>query len=118
MDMAGFTRKQGGPSGSFRDLCIDCGTSAKIAKGQIKIKSGTCPVLYTDKGLQFDDGSHVDADVIIFATGFKFNMPVIVQEQFGPDIVRKANRLDTGGGQLKRNYLPTGRKYHLNLPSV
>ena len=76
---------------------------------QIKVKSGTCPVRYTDKGLQFDDGSHVNADVIIFATGFKFNMPEIVQDLFGPDTARKANRLDSGGGELKGNYLPTGR---------
>jgi hypothetical protein len=35
------------------------------------VKSDALPVAYTDTGLDFSDGSHIDADVIVFCTGYK-----------------------------------------------
>jgi hypothetical protein len=49
---------------------IDVGTSAKIANGLIKIQTST-PVSYTENGILFDDGTELEADVIVFATGFE-----------------------------------------------
>ena len=38
------------------------------------MKSDARLTQFTPSGLEFSDGSHVDADVIIFATGFESNM--------------------------------------------
>jgi hypothetical protein len=50
------------------------------------MKSDSLPVRYTSDGLEFADGSHLKADVIVFATGFKSNMRYLVQDIFGQEI--------------------------------
>jgi cation diffusion facilitator CzcD-associated flavoprotein CzcO len=67
---------------------MDVGTSAKIAKGLIKIQTST-PVGYTEKGILFDDGTELEADVIVFATGFEGNMKYLVRDIFGEDIAEQ-----------------------------
>ena len=52
---------------------MDVGTSAKISKGLIKIQT-SAPVSYTEKGLLLKNGTDLDADVIVFTTGFEGNM--------------------------------------------
>ncbi|EHY59245.1 hypothetical protein HRR83_001485 [Exophiala dermatitidis] len=69
---------------------IDIGTSAKIAKGLIKIKSDALLTGYTANGLVFSDGSEVKADVIVFATGFVGNLRQHVEEIFGKEIADRA----------------------------
>lgn len=51
-------------------LYIDTGASGEIIKGNIKIKSGCSIRRFTSVGLEFDDGSEMACDVVIFATGF------------------------------------------------
>ena len=41
---------------------------------KVKVKSRATPTEYTSTGLQFADGSRLDADVIVFCTGFSTNM--------------------------------------------
>lgn len=41
-----------------------------IIDGKIKLKHGTNIERFTKKGLVFDDGSELDADVVVFATGY------------------------------------------------
>lgn len=41
---------------------------------------------YTEEGLQFEDGSELAADVIIWATGFEINMRKQVGQMFGKDV--------------------------------
>ncbi|KAJ7069046.1 hypothetical protein B0H15DRAFT_871291 [Mycena belliarum] len=48
----------------------DIGAGAAIARGEIKVKSGSEIVSVTPTGLAFSDGTTVDADVIVYATGF------------------------------------------------
>lgn len=45
---------------------LDVGGADLIASGQIKIKHGT-PVAYRENALVFQDGSTLDADVIVMA---------------------------------------------------
>jgi hypothetical protein len=114
---------------------MDVGASAKIAKGlvsfipfcfdrssanfyylQIKMKSDSLPVRYTPDGLEFADGSHLQADVIVFATGFKSNMRYLVQEIFGQEIADQMGdfwNLDEEG-ELKGFAKSSGRM--LNYP--
>ncbi|KAK3697808.1 hypothetical protein LTR37_017273 [Vermiconidia calcicola] len=48
---------------------VDIGASARIAKGEIKVKSEPVKGL-TEHGLLFEDGKEVGADLIVLCTGF------------------------------------------------
>ena len=48
---------------------VDIGCSARIAKGEIKIKTQAVERL-TEDGVLFEDGSEVGADLIVLCTGF------------------------------------------------
>lgn len=54
---------------SILTCCIDVGASELVADGSIKVKQGSGIARYTSKGLVFDDGAELDADVVVFATG-------------------------------------------------
>lgn len=47
----------------------DAGASKLIADGGIKLKNDSQITEFTERGIKFDNGSEVDADVVIFATG-------------------------------------------------
>lgn len=49
---------------------IDVGGTKLIEEGKVGIKAGTEPVGYIISGLRFSDGTAVDADAIIWCTGF------------------------------------------------
>ncbi|KAI9659393.1 MAG: hypothetical protein M1821_001651 [Bathelium mastoideum] len=89
---------------------MDVGASAKIAEGLIKVKSDATPVSYTEDGLLFSNGTHLKADVIVFATGFVGNLRLAVADIFGSDI---ANHLDDfwgldEEGELRGAFKPSG----------
>jgi len=48
---------------------VDIGTSARIASGEIKMKFGLVKE-WTEKGLKFEDGSEIEAELVVFCTGF------------------------------------------------
>ncbi|KAJ7676551.1 hypothetical protein DFH06DRAFT_1168458 [Mycena polygramma] len=48
---------------------IDVGTSQLIIDGKIKLKNDAQIAEFTERGLRFEDGSELGADVVIFATG-------------------------------------------------
>jgi len=50
-------------------LLQDVGASEMIADGKIKMKSDSELERFTEKGVLFKDGSELEADVIIIATG-------------------------------------------------
>ncbi|CZR63123.1 related to flavoprotein involved in K+ transport [Phialocephala subalpina] len=51
---------------------VDIGTGVELlATKKVGIKSGVSPTSYTDSGLKFTDGSTLDADAIIWCTGFR-----------------------------------------------
>ncbi|KAL5366573.1 hypothetical protein BJX96DRAFT_170043 [Aspergillus floccosus] len=49
---------------------IDVGGTKLLEEGKAGVKAGTEPIAYTNAGLRFSDGSSVDADAIIWCTGF------------------------------------------------
>lgn len=51
-------------------MIIDVGASELIASGEIKLKHGGEIERFTPKGLLFDDKTELEADVVVFATGF------------------------------------------------
>jgi hypothetical protein len=48
---------------------LDVGASQMIVDGKIKMKSDSELDRFTESGLLFKDGSHLEADVIVLATG-------------------------------------------------
>lgn len=75
------------------------------------MKSDALPIRYTKDGLEFDDGSALKADVIVFATGFDHSMKGQVAEIFGPKIAEQMG--DFWGldkeGELKGAFKRCGR---------
>jgi hypothetical protein len=53
----------------IRGRVQDTGTSDHIVNGDIKVKSGSAIEKFTERGLKFADGSELDADLVVFATG-------------------------------------------------
>ncbi|KAF2095271.1 flavin-containing monooxygenase [Rhizodiscina lignyota] len=65
---------------------IDVGVGEKVAQGLIKVKSGTPIASFKKDGLVFEDGSELEADVIIFATGFENSMRDRAADILGDEI--------------------------------
>lgn len=49
---------------------VDVGTTKLIEDGEVGVKAGVEPVAYTATGLKFSDGTTIDADAVIWCTGF------------------------------------------------
>lgn len=64
---------------------IDVGASQLIADGKIKVKGGQEIDQVLPHGLRFADGSELEADEIVFATGYQ-NMRTQTRTMFGDDI--------------------------------
>ncbi|KAL2066046.1 hypothetical protein VTL71DRAFT_2117 [Oculimacula yallundae] len=64
---------------------IDVGCSQLIIDGKIKVKSGCEIIEVTTTGLLFEDGERIDADEIIFATGY-LNMRTQCRKIFGDEV--------------------------------
>ena len=50
-------------------MSADLGASSMIVNGQIKVKSGPKLQGFDETGALFDDGSKVEADAVVIATG-------------------------------------------------
>jgi hypothetical protein len=49
---------------------VDVGGTALLSEGKAGVKAGVEPVGYTATGLRFSDGTTVDADAVVWCTGF------------------------------------------------
>jgi len=49
---------------------IDVGASELVADGKIKLKSGVAVKEFTENGVSFDDGTTLEADLVVMATGY------------------------------------------------
>ncbi|KAJ5154649.1 Flavin-containing monooxygenase [Penicillium coprophilum] len=89
---------------------MDVGASRKIGAGLIKVKSDALPTEYTKDGLRCSDGDHLKSDIIVFATGFVYDMQKTVGKFFGEEIASQVDGfwgLDEEG-ELKGAFKPTG----------
>ncbi len=50
---------------------IDVGASELVADGKIKLKSGVAVADFTENSVVFDDGSELEADLVVLATGYQ-----------------------------------------------
>lgn len=88
---------------------IDVGASQLIIDGKIKIKQGQEIEEVTHDGLKFADGTTLQADEIVFATGYQ-NMRTEARNIFGDEL---ANRIgDAWGfdeeGEMRTIWRPSG----------
>ncbi|KAE8332816.1 hypothetical protein BDV39DRAFT_199816 [Aspergillus sergii] len=49
---------------------VDVGGTKLLADGKAAVKAGVEPIAYTTTGLRFSDGSSVDADAVVWCTGY------------------------------------------------
>ncbi|TCD61051.1 hypothetical protein EIP91_009124 [Steccherinum ochraceum] len=89
---------------------VDWGGADLIASGEIKVKQGTEPVAFVEDGLVFADGTVLEADSVIFATGY-ISMRETATKMFGEKnmsrVVEDLYGLDDEC-ELKGSYKPTG----------
>jgi hypothetical protein len=72
-------------------LLTDVGASQLIIDGKIGLKSDSVISEFTKTGLKFEDGSTLDADLVIFATGFadyREGFKKILGEELGGKVKR------------------------------
>lgn len=69
---------------------IDVGASKLIADGKIKVKQGQQIEEVLPNGLKFADGTVIEADEIIFATGYE-NMRTQARIMFGDEVADKVH---------------------------
>ncbi|KAK5999238.1 putative indole-3-pyruvate monooxygenase YUCCA1-like protein [Cladobotryum mycophilum] len=90
---AGFNVDQG-PDGAGLFFCyfqrgggyyIDVGAAKLIADGRVKVKQGQEIDQVLPHGLRFADGSELEADEIVLATGYQ-NMRTATRQLFGDDV--------------------------------
>ncbi|KAI0204251.1 hypothetical protein F4808DRAFT_448905 [Astrocystis sublimbata] len=67
---------------------IDVGASQLIADGKIKVKHGQEIAEVLPRGLRFEDGTELEADEIVFATGYQ-NMRSQTRLMFGDEVADK-----------------------------
>ncbi|CAB3769391.1 flavin-containing monooxygenase [Paraburkholderia humisilvae] len=96
---------------------IDTGASELVANGSIKLKSGVQPIRIERSCVVLSDGSRVDADDIIYATGYR---PIneVIAKLISPDVAASVGRVygygsgldgDPGpwNGELRNMWKPT-----------
>ena len=99
---------------------IDVGACEMIADGRIALKSGSEIASLTQTGVAFADGSHIEADLIVYATGFG-SMEEWVARLIGDDVAAKIGRCwgygsgfkgDPGPweGELRNMWKPTAQE--------
>ncbi|KAG6815338.1 hypothetical protein H0H87_002808, partial [Tephrocybe sp. NHM501043] len=88
---------------------IDVGCADLISAGKIKIKQGVEVERFSEDSVAFNDGSVLDADVVIFATGY-FGIRDSMKETFGDETIERTSQvwnLDEEG-ELRGSFRPTG----------
>ncbi|RHZ55394.1 hypothetical protein CDV55_105470 [Aspergillus turcosus] len=90
-DNAGLMMKYLSRGGGYY---IDVGGSQLIADGKIKVKQGQEITEVLPHGLQFADGTQLEADEIVFATGYQ-NMKTQARAIFGDEV---ADRVESVWG--------------------
>ncbi|KAL4902189.1 hypothetical protein BDW74DRAFT_158754 [Aspergillus multicolor] len=86
-DNAGLLMKYWQRGGGYT---IEVGAGKLITEGKIKVKQGQEIAEVLPNGLKFSDGSELEADEIIFATGYK-NMHTQTRRIFGDEVADRVN---------------------------
>lgn len=86
----------------------DVGAGEAICEGRIKVKSGTEVVSLDETGLNFADGSHLDADVIVYCTGFTKDTRGVIADIIGDKYKLEGVWGLDKEGEIRGVFRPTG----------
>jgi len=90
---------------------VEIGTSARIAAGDIKVKSRDPIKRFVEHGLELESGDVVEADLVVFATGYESDPRIAAANVVGEEVARSMTL--SGGldedGDFERFMLPFGR---------
>ncbi|KIJ18956.1 hypothetical protein PAXINDRAFT_166873 [Paxillus involutus ATCC 200175] len=67
---------------------LDTRTGKHIINGDIKLKQGSSIDSFTETGLKFADGTELEADIVVFATGYGDHRDVM-RDICGPEVASK-----------------------------
>ncbi|KAG8220294.1 dimethylaniline monooxygenase [Butyriboletus roseoflavus] len=73
-------------------LGLDVGCAELIASGKVAIRQGVEPVSFTETGLVFNDGTELQADAVIFATGYT-SWRDRMKDVFGPEVMESTKEI-------------------------
>ncbi|KAJ3933405.1 MAG: FAD/NAD-P-binding domain-containing protein [Lentinula lateritia] len=94
----------------FGGFWLDVGCGDKIIHGEIKVKSGVEITKFTKQSVVLSDGSAIEADVVIFATGYR-QMAQMLKNLLSDEIIDETYALPNGldeEGEYEVGYRPTG----------
>lgn len=96
----------------FGGYYFDFGACERILDGSIKVKSDSAVRGWSKDGLVFEDGSQVEGEVVVFATGFDGNAAGDVGKLLGEEV---RGKLDgywgvDGEGEVRGVWKPSGRE--------
>lgn len=91
---------------------FDVGAGKLIADGQVKVKSDALPTAYTETGLEFSDGSQIDSDVVVFATGYKADLRESAKRIIGDSVAENLEEFwqCDREGEIRGAWRDTGRE--------
>ncbi|KAF8649210.1 hypothetical protein AX16_005937 [Volvariella volvacea WC 439] len=88
---------------------FDVGCAELIYNGKVNIKQGVEPKEFVEDGIIFSDGSKLEADVVIYATGYRW-IRDHMKDLFGEGVINQTGRvcgLDKEG-EIHGSYRPSG----------
>lgn len=119
LERAGFRTSRGvDDAGYFWDFLhkggsyyIDVGASQLILDGTVKVIDAATVARYGPSGAELTDGTTVEADAIVLATGFA-PQELEVEALFGAEIAGRVGRIWGFGddGELRNAWRPTGQE--------
>jgi len=83
---------------------LDQGACDLMIEGKIKVKSETNIDRFTKTGLRFQDGTEIEADVVVMATGYG-DLRVPVRRVIGEELGKKLTRVWSVNGEGEPNTL-------------
>lgn len=91
----------------------DVGAGDAIIRGAIKVNSDAEVVRLDENGLVFSDGTHSDADVIVYCTGFKKDIRGVIAEIIGSEYNLSPIWGLNAEGEIRGAYGPNSGHDHL-----
>ncbi|KII84019.1 hypothetical protein PLICRDRAFT_46820 [Plicaturopsis crispa FD-325 SS-3] len=76
----------------FGVFWIDVGIASLIISGNVKVKQGVEPTQCTANTVVFSDGSELDADLVVFATGYHSSRESL-KDLFGSEVIEQTNEM-------------------------
>ncbi|KRR17643.1 flavin-containing monooxygenase [Bradyrhizobium retamae] len=90
---------------------IDVGASQYLIDGRIQLVRAEAIAKYGPDGAELKDGGRIEADIIVFATGYH-GSEVEIEKYFGAEVARKVGQIWGYGedGEIRNAWRPTSQR--------